>query len=166
MDLHTTQTFVINGKTYTSPDDMPPDVRAQYESMSNILADKNANGVPDIMDNLVGANGTLMQSNTIIFDGKTYANMDELPPEGRAAFEKAMGKLADDNHNGVPDVIENALKNPQTIGTTQYGSTAPRVVVQQASTNMGPIIVLSIIAIGLALVIVLLVALVIAKKGQ
>src|SRR6266498_3909586 len=97
----------FNGKTYNSLDDMPPDVRAQYEAVSNVFADKNQNGVPDIMENLMGAGAIRMQTNTIIYDGKTYTNVNDLPPEVRAKYEAAMGKLADENHNGIPDVIEN-----------------------------------------------------------
>lgn len=166
MNIHASQTYVVNGKTYTSLEEMPAEERAMFESLSNVLADNNQNGLPDIMDGMAGTGNTLMQSNTIVFEGKTYASVNDLPPEGRAAFEKGMGKLADENQNGMPDVLENALKNPQFIATSQTVGSAPRVVVQQSgSSNMGPIVVLSIVAIGLAVIIVLLVGLLVAKGG-
>lgn len=43
--------ITVNGITYNSPDEMPPDVRAQYEAMGNLLADKNQNGVPGVLEN-------------------------------------------------------------------------------------------------------------------
>ena len=40
------------GKTYDNPDDMPPDVRAQYDKVIAQI-DKNHNGVPDMLEGKV-----------------------------------------------------------------------------------------------------------------
>ena len=41
----------VNGKTYKSVDEMPPDVRRQYEqAMQTMMADRDRNGVPDILE--------------------------------------------------------------------------------------------------------------------
>src|SRR4051794_22561631 len=162
--INTTITF--NGKTYNSLDEMPPDVRAQYATISGILADKYQNGVPDIMENIMSAS-TVMQTSTIIYDGKTYNNVNDLPPEARSKYEAAMGKLADENHDGVPDVIENAVKNAPMVMTTNFTTGTPKVVMPTTTTiNLGPIIVLAIVAIGLALVVGLLLVLLLTKGGQ
>ncbi|HMP41587.1 MAG TPA: SHOCT domain-containing protein [Roseiflexaceae bacterium] len=41
---------VVNGQTYTSLDQMPPDVRQAYEQSMAVLADANQNGIPDILE--------------------------------------------------------------------------------------------------------------------
>jgi len=43
-----TRKIVINGKEYASLDEMPPEIRAVYEKAMSMLADKDANGVPDV----------------------------------------------------------------------------------------------------------------------
>lgn len=171
--------FIVDGKSYNSIDEMPPDVRAQFESVSNLLSDKDQNGIPDIVDNLApGAISKVVQTSTIVFEGKTYNTLDQLPPEGRAAYEKAMAKLADENKDGVPDVIASALRTAPTIVTTQVSVSGPQVTTEQsdgaprvpsqpvATSNMGPIIVLSIVGIGLVLIVLLALVLVLTKTGR
>src|ERR1044071_1094333 len=116
--------IVIDGKTYHSVEEMPPDVRQQYEramqsfrdtnsnqipdafetvssETMNILGDKDKNGIPDIVENLV-AGQTVVNSMKIIVDGKEFNGIENLPPEVHAKYEAAMGKL-DANQNGIPD---------------------------------------------------------------
>lgn len=156
--------IILNGKTYNSIDEMPPDVRAQFESMSNLLGDKNQDGVPDLMENMLNANATVMQTSTIIFDGKTYDNVDELPAEARAKYEQAMGKLADENKNGVPDVLEGALKDAPTFVTTQFASgMSPRLAPSAPTANLGPLIVMGIISLGLVIIVAILLFLLLNK---
>ena len=47
--------FVYNGRTYASPDEMPAEARAAYEKMSNVFADADGDGVPDMFENLGAA---------------------------------------------------------------------------------------------------------------
>jgi hypothetical protein len=42
--------YQIDGKTYASLDEMPPEVRKKVES---VLVDRNNNGVPDIMEDFM-----------------------------------------------------------------------------------------------------------------
>jgi hypothetical protein len=121
--------IVIDGKTYNSVNDMPEDVRRLYEqAMStfkdqdgnrvpdaienntpNMLEDKNRNGVPDIIENTAG--GPLVaNAMKILFDGREFNNIDELPPEARARYDQAMGTL-DANRNGIPDFVEGMIGN-------------------------------------------------------
>jgi hypothetical protein len=124
--------IVIDGKTYPSADEMPPDIRQKYEEAmrslgdansnrvpdafesvlsepANILADKNQNGVPDIVEN-VAAGQAAVNSMKIIVNGKEFNGLESLPPEARAKYEAAMGKL-DANKNGIPDFVEGMLTN-------------------------------------------------------
>jgi hypothetical protein len=124
--------IVIDGKTYSSVNGMPPDVRQKYEqalrSLQNIndnrvpdafesvgsdpmslLVDKDKDGMPDILENPTSSQ-TMIQGMKIIVDGKEYDGLGSLPPEARARYEEAMGKL-DANRNGIPDFAEGWLGN-------------------------------------------------------
>ena len=154
-------TFVINGKTYHSLEEMPPDVRAQWDAMQDVFADKNQNGMPDIMDTLNIQGATMIQSNTIVYDGKVYRSLDELPPEGRALYEGALGKLVDENRDGVPDMAQNAAPTV-SAPEVSFAATHPALP-PAATTNLGPIIVLAIVCIGLAIIVGILFFLVLNK---
>jgi hypothetical protein len=133
--------IVIDGKTYKSVEEMPDDVRRQYEqAMSslkdqngnripdvleanmNILADNNKDGVPDIIENTPG--GSLV-ANTIkvLVDGREFNSLDELPPDVRAKYDKAMGTI-DANRNGIPEFMEGMMRTQQTTTSvsTNFGT--------------------------------------------
>jgi hypothetical protein len=117
--------IVIDGKTYNSGEEMPPGVRQKYEAAirslgdangnripdafegMNVLADKDKNGIPDIVENLA-AGQVAVSSMKIIVDGKEFNGIENLPPEVRARYEEAMGKL-DANRNGIPDFVEGMI---------------------------------------------------------
>lgn len=46
---------------------------------------------------------------TIIFNGKTYNSIEEMPPEARQAYEQVANMLVDKNGNGIPDFLEGDL---------------------------------------------------------
>lgn len=116
--------IVIDGKTYNNINEMPPEVRKQYdEAMRNMnrdrmnapasgnvdgMSDNNMNGIPDVLEGMgtmQSSMNMLMNSASIVMDGQTYNSIDQLPPEARAQYEQAMGAL-DANRNGVPDFLE------------------------------------------------------------
>jgi hypothetical protein len=117
--------IVIDGKTYNSVEDMPPDIRQKYEQAMrslgdanrnqipdafeslNVFADKDKDGVPDVLENLA-ASHTMGNTMKIIMDGREFDGLENLPPEARAKYEEAMGKL-DGNRNGIPDFAEGML---------------------------------------------------------
>ena len=117
--------IVIDGKTYNSVDEMPEDVRRNYEQamrgfkevnskdisgalngVKNILVDKDNNRVPDVMENNQAIN--LSGGMKFVVDGQTFNNVDELPPDARAKYEQAMGSM-DKNRNGMPDFLEGMM---------------------------------------------------------
>jgi hypothetical protein len=136
--------IVIDGKTYHSIDEMPPDIRQKYEQAMrslgdandnhipdafetmNIFADKNKNGVPDVMDNLVAGNAAV-NSMKIVVDGKEFNGLENLPPEYRARYQEAMSQL-DANRNGIPDFVEGMMNttNQTTNIATNLGAQMPR----------------------------------------
>jgi hypothetical protein len=113
--------IVIDGKTYNSVDEMPPDIRQKYEQamstfqggnagqVGDIIADSNNNGLPDIFENMPSGKivANIMK---FIVDGSEYKSLEDLPPEARAKYQEAMGKL-DKNQNGIPDILEGMTMN-------------------------------------------------------
>lgn len=78
--------LTVNGVDYASIDAMPPDVRQQYDRAMAMLADRNNNGVPDIMEGpdaqvTIDGDGTrhvnVTSVSTQTFDVK---NWNDLPP--------------------------------------------------------------------------------------
>lgn len=43
---------------------------------------------------------------TIIFNGKTYNDMNDMPANERQAYEQMSAMLVDKNGNGIPDLLE------------------------------------------------------------
>lgn len=85
------QRIVVNGQEYSSPDEMPPDVRAIYD---RLMVDRDGNGVPDVIDEARSrsdANSAVITRQEIVINGKTYHSMEEVPVELRSAIEKALG---------------------------------------------------------------------------
>ena len=137
--------IVIDGKTYKSVDEMPPDVRRQHEEAVRAV-DANRNGVPDVFEGssnpqnvfnnmdaaAINTNGQISEildqfppefrakyqqaMTKIVANGKTYENIDQLPPEIRAKYQQAMGAL-DANGNGIPDFVEGMMTFPNQPST-------------------------------------------------
>ncbi|HEX2994721.1 MAG TPA: hypothetical protein VHP14_07855 [Anaerolineales bacterium] len=132
--------IVLNGKTYHSVEEMPPDVREAYElamclagdpdendtlnefDSKRIFADRDKDGIPDILKNMSATN-TVVNSMKIIVDGKEFDSVESLPPEARAKYEEAMGKL-DANRNGIPDFVDGMIKptNQTANVVTNFGA--------------------------------------------
>ena len=141
--------IVIDGKTYNSIEEMPPEVRQKYEQAMhalgdangnripdafenmNIFADQDKNGMPDVVENLV-AGQAVVNSMKIVVDGKEFNSLDGLPPEARAKYEAAMSKL-DANKNGIPDFVEGMLK------TTEQTISSPSNFVMETPPSSAPL---------------------------
>jgi hypothetical protein len=136
--------IVIDGKTYNSVNEMPPDIRQKYEQAMralgdangnqipdaferfNIFADKDKNDIPDVVEHLT-AGQAAVNSMKIIVDGQEFNGLENLPPEARARYNEAMGKL-DANQNGIPDFAEGMMNtasmNP--VSSSGFAPEAPR----------------------------------------
>lgn len=87
-----TMEIFINGKRYTSLEEVPPQLRA-------LVADANGNGLPDAFEGLIAQAqaGSAQDSpgvasistSSYVVDGKSYASAADLPPEARQALEAA-----------------------------------------------------------------------------
>jgi hypothetical protein len=80
--------ITINGREYASVDEMPPDVLAIYQQSMSMLADRDGNGVPDILEGgnvkiTGGENFKLISavSRKITVNGKSYERFEDLPAE-------------------------------------------------------------------------------------
>lgn len=78
------QIYNINGKTYHSLEEVPPELRAFVE-------DKNGDGMPDFAE---GASTThKVEMNTSFnVNGKSYSSFDELPPEIKMKLQNSLNK--------------------------------------------------------------------------
>jgi hypothetical protein len=57
---------------------------------------------------------------TINFNGKSYNNPDEMPPNEREAYNQMMSMFVDKNGNGIPDFLEgDMVKNVMSAYSTQ-----------------------------------------------
>jgi len=146
--------IVIDGKTYKSVNEMPPDVRQKYEQAMSALRDEDGNRVPDVFESMsppadkdqddmpdvfenMASNSVAASTMKIIVDGKEFSGIEDLPPEARARYEQAMNQL-DANRNGVPDFLEGMINTPkQTVNvSTNFGTeTQPRTPRQPLATN-------------------------------
>ncbi|HNQ94030.1 MAG TPA: hypothetical protein PKK96_06170 [Anaerolineales bacterium] len=144
--------IVIDGKAYNSVDEMPEEVRRNYEeamrnfgaattnaanpiqALNNIFADANNNGMPDVVENQVM---NTMGGVTFVVNGQTYNSLDDLPPEARAKYEQFMGSM-DKNRSDAPDYLKammNVSQQPSqpamtagsypTADTTRHASRPP-----------------------------------------
>jgi cation transport regulator ChaB len=91
--------ITVNGVEYKSVDDMPPDVRSQYERAMQMLADKDGNGVPDILEGKSppvpgGATkpvSVVTHTSRIVLNGKQYKSWDDVPRQVRALLNQPEG---------------------------------------------------------------------------
>lgn len=93
--------ITINGQTYSSVEEMPPDVRRQYEFAMGALADEDANGIPDILEGkdvpLNTATAGLLKSgivsnvttSRVTVNGQEYSQWEDVPAAIRDVIEKA-----------------------------------------------------------------------------
>ncbi len=96
----------FNGTEYGSPEEMPPDVRAAYDKALELAKQGKLGGLP-------GSHVNVKFSTKVRFsyNGKVYESPEEMPPDVRERYDKAMEQV-DKNHNGVPDVLESNTAMP------------------------------------------------------
>ena len=94
--------IVVNGREYSGVEEMPPDVRANYERALAHLPDADRNGVPDILEGKgrggipPGVDVTEIHHHSITVNGKTYDSIDDLPPDVRRVYESALAEMGID----------------------------------------------------------------------
>lgn len=117
--------IVIDGKTYKSVGEMPPEVRARYEQAMRAFPRPQETSATSLPLEFNGEDGSLTVTSTkFIVDGKEYNSLEELPPEARARYEQAMDAL-DANRNGLPDFLEGMFGTPPQPSASPAATTTP-----------------------------------------
>lgn len=85
--------ITINGREYSTPDEMPADVRAIYD---RLMVDRDGNGVPDVVDQarrqgMTDSSGVATHHEVVI-NNKTYDRLEDVPPDLRKVVERAFGQ--------------------------------------------------------------------------
>ena len=105
MKWTTTQTrFTVNGQTYNSVDEMPPDVRQKFQDAMSKLADRDGNGIPDILEgkgdpNAIGTSVKTTQS--FVVSSRDAQMLKDLPPEARIRLMSKMDANPGDSSGGI-----------------------------------------------------------------
>jgi hypothetical protein len=117
--------IIFNGKTYTSVESMPEEVRQAYQEAMEHFVDADKNGIPDILERGAKGNVIAIQQSSISFNGREFKSAGEMPAVVRGLFEMAMGH-ADANKNGIPDALESALgiQSPSSAAGSEGAQTA------------------------------------------
>ncbi len=85
--------ITFNGKTYNNIEDMPAKERAAFNQMQQIFVDANGNGIPDFMEGDMFKNVMAAASNNVVYEGKVYNNLEDIPPDVREKVQTALNKL-------------------------------------------------------------------------
>jgi hypothetical protein len=109
--------IVIDGRTYNSVNEMPPEVRAKYEKAMSMTRSAKPNGTTSGFET-TSSSQVLSSAMKFIVDGKEFNSLEDLPPEARAKYEQAMGAL-DKNQNGMPDILEGMMGIMSQAGAAQ-----------------------------------------------
>lgn len=88
--------ITINGREYESVDQMPEHDRKAYEQAMSVLADRDGNGVPDILEggstrvdtsSSRGAVTSVVTKSRFVVNGQEYQRWEDVPPAVRAMLK-------------------------------------------------------------------------------
>jgi len=80
--------IVFNGNEYGTPDEMPPDIRAEYDRVMRLLEDRNGDGTPDVFE----SGAARVHAETRI-----YTDASRLTPADRQLFDQMQNGGASGN---------------------------------------------------------------------
>ena len=89
----TTTSFTVNGRTYSSLDEMPPEVRRDFEeTMRKLTADRDGNGVPDIFEGTAESSDqkSVVVTRTTVLNHADLRGIDDLSPELKHALSESL----------------------------------------------------------------------------
>jgi hypothetical protein len=160
--------IIFNGKVYRSVSEMSPDVRQLYERIERLIQDADRDGVPDIMqrgglEGIKEAFGFLKDMSkmrqvgqwtadqlviiketdtSITINGKTFRNINEMPSDVRAVYQKAVSQ-ADPASIGIYDEPWRERKresyftpHDDEISKSRYNMPTSSNVIQPENTNI------------------------------
>ena len=97
--------IIVNGQTWAGSDKPSPDVQKQLDKIVETLADKNGNGVPDILEQDGKPAVQFCSSSRIVINGRSYTSLEEMPPADRQLFEQMQAGLAKQGWGAVAGLI-------------------------------------------------------------
>ena len=101
------QTFTritINGVTYNRVEEMPPDVRKQYEqTLGRLMEDRNQNGVPDLFEQRGTSDAVVEHVTTQVFDASI--SRGKIPPEQIRRIETMLPSGGGRIHISMPTLL-------------------------------------------------------------
>jgi hypothetical protein len=128
--------ITVNGVEYHSVEEMPPEVRAEYDRMMSLLADRDGDGVPDVLQSQlthestrstksINLIGSVSKVSTISVNGKQYDRLKDVPPELRQLIDRARA-----SRTAKTTIIETRKTSPiisVTDGSSESGGITFRV---------------------------------------
>lgn len=132
-----TQRITINGRQYGSPDEMPPDVRRQYEDAMRAMGTALAAGKGSDTRHVISGPAGEIESSVVIRK-TSYKSPDEMPPEVRQLLESqqhaGMTERPSTAH-GRNVALEGGQSSVQLV-VSSSGSTPPtRTMFPRESSN-------------------------------
>ena len=93
--------ITVNGRTYASVEEMPPEVRREYErAMGQLMTDRDGNGVPDLFEqpptDPLQPPISIMSEHSVVKSVKCDG-LEDLPPEIRDAVAGALQEKSQSN---------------------------------------------------------------------
>jgi hypothetical protein len=111
--LTTKTKIIINGQEFSDIDQMPPDVRQQYDKAMSLLADRDGNGVPDILEGKANPNSSNTAGNSVVIKRTTsrvIVNGRECTADGLpSAVKSLLSFSASSNVAGSPPLVQKAV---------------------------------------------------------
>ncbi len=111
VNTNTDMEYIIDGVKYQSIDEMPANVRANYE---HVFRDSDGNGIPDIVESNGNQQTSMTTENKYIINGVEYDSLENMPANVRAMFEML---VKDKDKNGLPDVQGSGFVNMKSVDT-------------------------------------------------
>ena len=139
--------IVIDGKTYNSVNEMPPEVRAKYEQAMRGLQDDDRDGTPDIFEAAMPAPKTVLSGGMkFVVDGREYNRIEDLPPEARARVR--IDYRADARSARLePSLVRLALRN-LLMNATLYAPPETPVILRVLDSDEPLALVLEVADLG------------------
>jgi hypothetical protein len=105
ININIKRKFTVNGKEYSSVEEMPDDVREIFNKVRSLQANPADGAKP----------GTVQSR--IIFNGMEYKSIDDMPPEARQQFEKIMKVAGTGSAVKVSERAANINVQPEKTAT-------------------------------------------------
>lgn len=134
-------TIHFNGKTYNSLEEIPEHERQAYQQLTGMFVDKNGNGIPDFLEGDIVKNisNIYTAASSIRFDGNTYNNFNELPPDVQTKVQTAFNQMAGMGLISQNDFEEHASKhtvhNEPYVKSTPFVSREYKPVIEEESSS-------------------------------